>query len=61
MPREVIQPVTWEWVEREIARQIASRPHGRQRAKVFYQLLAKGLRTTSAPKKRRQASTFKEQ
>jgi hypothetical protein len=47
MPGQVVQPVTWEWVEREIVRQIASRPHGRRRAKVLSRLLAGRLNANS--------------
>jgi hypothetical protein len=51
MVRRLVQPVTWDWLAREIAREIAARPYGTQRAKNFVRTLAERLKTGPAAKR----------
>jgi hypothetical protein len=50
------QSVTWDWIEREIARRI----QGRTKASEFSQLLAKRINRGSDPKRVTKRKTFKE-
>jgi hypothetical protein len=60
MRRRSAQLTTWEWLERQIARQIKARQRGRLEPKAFSQLLAKRLKAGSDPKPVAKGKTFKE-
>jgi hypothetical protein len=56
MRRLSIQPLTWKWLEREIARRIQRQSN----AKAFSQLLAKQLKAGSGPRRAAKRKTLKE-
>jgi len=60
MLRRLAQPVTWDWLGREIAREVAARPYGTQRAKNFARTLAERLKTGPSANRGPKEKSFKE-
>jgi hypothetical protein len=58
VPQPLAQFATWEWVEREIVRQITSRAGGKRRADALRRLLAKA---EPVSRQRSKPETFEEQ
>lgn len=60
MLKHSVQLLTWDWLGREIVREVATRPYGTRRAKNFARTLAERLKTGPSANRGQKEKSHKE-